>query len=42
MDKDSENTKITEKDLLFIDDIMFNMLVNIIHHINLFKRKEHF
>jgi len=33
-------SNIEIKDLLFIDDIMFNMLVNIIHHINLFKRKE--
>ena len=28
------------KDLLFTDDILFNMLANIIYHINLFKSKE--
>lgn len=28
------------KDLLFTDDILFNMFVNIIYHINLFKSKE--
>jgi len=37
---DGNETNIEIKDLLFIDDILFNMLVNIIYHINLFKSKE--
>lgn len=37
---DGNESNIEIKDLLFTDDIIFNMLVNIIHHINLFKRKE--
>jgi len=37
---DGNESNIEIKDLLFTDDIIFNMLINIIHHINLFKRKE--
>lgn len=37
---DGKESNIEIKDLLFTDDIIFNMLVNIIHHINIFKRKE--
>lgn len=37
---DGKESNIEIKDLLFTDDIIFNMLVNIIYHINLFKRKE--
>jgi len=37
---DGNESTIEIKDLLFTDDILFNMLVNIIYHINLFKSKE--
>lgn len=37
---DGNESNIEIKDLLFTDDIIFNMLVNIIYHINLFKKKE--